>query len=106
MDTRQLRSLTSSFLPCRLLRVDLERPRAAFQVRRQAEPLNPRLSALEHTEQPENSSLSLLQELKGLVLSLKTTQAQKDTAQGRPPPSTDKHNCVQSHEAGQLRAHC
>ncbi|BDA42294.1 hypothetical protein COCOBI_03-1810 [Coccomyxa sp. Obi] len=65
----------------RLLRVDVEKPRAAFQVRRQAEPLRPRLSALEHTEQPENSSLSLLQELKGLVLSLKATQTQKDTAQ-------------------------
>ncbi len=72
--------------PCRLLRVDLEKPRAAFQVRRQAEPLKPRLSAL---EQPKNSSLSLLQELKGLVLSLKTTQGREDTAQGRPSRSAN-----------------
>ena len=79
-DTGKLHSLTFGMVPCRLLRVDLQQPMPAFRVRRQDEPLKPRLSTLEHTEQPDSSSLSLLQELKGLFLSLKTTQPQKDTA--------------------------
>ena len=87
-DIRKLHSLTFGMVSCRLLRVDLQQPMPAFHVRRQAEPLKPRLSTLEHTEQADSSSLSLLQELKGLVLCLKATQPQKDSAKGSPPPST------------------
>lgn len=76
--------------------MDVDKAPRFDHLRRRSGPVAHRLPLVERTEQQQEKQDGLVEELKGLIASLKTCQAQKDSAQGEPLWSTHRYLLTKS----------